>query len=114
MLSGTIAGSPGHVELLLQPLCSIALQLLQGCVGLLHKGESCLDVRLRIKGHQIHSLRNCFGDGTIPDGKLAMGDLSGCSLKSLLPGQLVNLALNEVGIPYLENHHIVITHLGNN
>ena len=43
VLPATIEGSPGPVELLMQTL---------RCVGLLHKGESCLDVSLSIKGHQ--------------------------------------------------------------
>ena len=113
VLPGTIEGSLGPAELLMQTLQSTALQLFQGGVSLLHKGESSLDIGLHIEDPQIHSQRICFSDGTILDGKLAVGDLIfGCSLKRLLPGQLVDLAMNEPGIAYLENLPIRVTHLG--
>ena len=44
VLPGAVEGSLGPAELFMQTPHCTALQLPQGCVGLFHKGESCLDV----------------------------------------------------------------------
>ena len=96
MLPGCIVGLQVPAELLIQLPHSATLQLLQGCVGLLHKEKSCLDVRLGVKICLVHTLRICLCDGAIPDGKLAMRDLFGHSLKSLLLQQLVDQSLGSL------------------